>query len=134
MGLPFVSILSQMQLVYIFPRHFPKIHSNIIFHSSRRSSKWSLSFKFSTQEFCVAFLLSPVCITCPTHLIFLDFITPVIFDEQCILGRSSLCNFLDHPITSDALLRTFFSNIFNICTSPSVTGQVSQILCVLIFK
>jgi hypothetical protein len=38
--------------------------------------------------------------TCPTHLIFLDIITRIIFVEECKSWRSSICSFLQSPVTS----------------------------------
>jgi len=37
---PLVYVLSQMHPVHTFPPYFPKIHSNIIFPSTPRSSEW----------------------------------------------------------------------------------------------
>jgi hypothetical protein len=50
---PLVHILSQMNSVHTFPICFPKIHPNVIFLSTPRSSKWSLSFRFSNRYVCV---------------------------------------------------------------------------------
>jgi hypothetical protein len=55
---PLVPILSQMHPAHIFPPYFPKIHSNIIFPSTRRSSEWSLPFRFSDKNFLrISYLL-----------------------------------------------------------------------------
>jgi len=54
--------LSQMNPVTNFPTYFCKIHSNIIFPSTHRSSKWSLPFKFLTRILYI-FIISPVHIT-----------------------------------------------------------------------
>jgi len=43
-----------------------------------RSSKWSLPFKFSEFFILYAFLISLIHVICPTCLIILDLITPVI--------------------------------------------------------
>ena len=48
-------------------------------------------------------LLSPICITCPAHLIFLDFITRTILGEEYRTLSSSLCSFLHFPVTSSVL-------------------------------
>ena len=48
-------------------------------------------------------LLSPICATCPTHLILLDLITQIIFDEEYRSLSSSLCSFLHCRVTSSFL-------------------------------
>jgi hypothetical protein len=47
---PLVPVLSQINPVHTFPLYSLKIHSNIIFSSSSRSSKWSPPFRFSNQN------------------------------------------------------------------------------------
>jgi len=49
-GRPLVPILSQMHPVHTLPHYFPKIHSNIIFLSMPRSSKWSLPSMFTSVQ------------------------------------------------------------------------------------
>jgi len=40
-----------------FPHYFHKIHSNIIFPSTPRSSEWSLPFRVSYQNsLCISYL------------------------------------------------------------------------------
>ena len=48
-------------------------------------------------------LSSPVCATCPTHLILLDFITRTISGVEYKSFSSSLCNLLHSPVTSSLL-------------------------------
>jgi hypothetical protein len=69
---PQVPILSQMHPVCTFPPYFPKIHSNITFLFTPTSSKWSLPFRFSDQNFVRISHLS--LSTCQAHLILLDLI------------------------------------------------------------
>ena len=45
-------------------------------------------------------LSSPICATCPAHLILLDFITRTILGEEYRSFSSSLCNLLHSPFTS----------------------------------
>ena len=60
-------------------------------------------------------LSSPICATCPAHLIFLDFITRTILGEEYRSFSSSLCDLLHFPVTlsllgPNILLNTIFSN------------------------
>jgi hypothetical protein len=58
---PLVSILSQKNPVHPFPSYCPKIHSNIIFPSTTRSSDWSLHIRFSDRNFVCISQLSHAC-------------------------------------------------------------------------
>jgi len=63
-----VSILIHMNPIRSFPSYFPIIISNIIFPSMSRSSEWSLSFRFSDQNF--------VCISHICHLCYIPLPSP----------------------------------------------------------
>jgi hypothetical protein len=59
----------------------------------------ALPFRFSTKIF-YAFLISPICATCPAYLILLDFINLIIFWGCCehsneLLGSIKGREFLD---------------------------------------
>ena len=76
-------------------------------------------------------LSSPICATCPAHLILLDFITHTILGEQYRSFSSSLCNLLHSPVTSsplvpNILLNTMFSNTLSFLSSRNVSDQVSH--------
>ena len=76
-------------------------------------------------------LLSPLCTTCPAHLILLDFITQTILGEGYRSLSFSLCSLLHSPITSslvgpNILLSILFSNTFSLRSSLNVSSQVSH--------
>jgi len=75
-------------------------------------------------------LLAPICATCPTHPILLDFITRTIMGEENKSLSSSLCSFL-HPFVTSCLLGqniliTLYSNTLGLRSSLNVSDQVSH--------
>ena len=123
--------------------YFLKIHL-IILLSSSGSPKWTLSLRLPHQNH----VHTSIHATCPAHLILLDFITRTISDEEYRSLSSSLCNFLQSPVTPsllgpNILLNTLFSNTLNLCSSLNVSDQVSHpykttgkiiVLYILIFQ
>jgi len=144
----------QMPATYTYPEsdrfspypspYFLKIHLNIILPSTPGSPKWSLSLRIPHQ----IPLLSPICSTCPAHLILLDFIPRTILGEEYWSLSSSLCSFLHSLVTSsllrpNILLSTPFSNTLSLCSSLNVSDHIPNpykttgkiiVLYVLIFK
>ena len=144
---PLVPILGQPNPVHIPTSHLLEIHPNIIHPSTLRSPQWSLSLWFHQQN-SIHNLSSPICATCPFHLILLNFITHKILGEKYRSFNSSLCSLFHSLVTSSLLgpkilLIAIFSNTFSFLSSLIVSDQVSHpyrttsiiiVLYVLIFK
>jgi hypothetical protein len=70
---PPVTILTHINLVHIESLSFYKIHFNIVFPSMPRSSKWSLPFRSSYQNYeKLTCQISPMRATCHANLHPLD--------------------------------------------------------------
>ena len=126
---PPVPILGQPNPVHIPTSHLLEIHPNI-HPSTPRSPQWSLSLRFPHQD-PIHPLSSPIRVTCPAHLILLNFITRTILGEQFKSFSSSLCNLLHSPVTSsfldpNILLNTMFSNTLSFLSSRNINDQFSH--------
>ena len=117
-------ILSQIDPVHDITYHSQKIHLNIILPSAPGSSKWYISFRFTTN------ILFPYCYM-PRLSHFLDLITRITSGEEYGSWNSSLCSFHHSPVTSSLLaprilLSTLFSNTPSQCSSLNLSYQVSH--------
>ena len=126
---PTVPFLSHLDPVHTLSSHCWKTHLNIILPSTPRSYKQSISLRFPHQN-PVCTSPFPLRATCPAYLV-LDFITRTILSEEYRSLSSSLCSFLDSPVTSsligpNILLSTLFSHPLNLHSSLSASYQVSH--------
>jgi hypothetical protein len=71
---PLDPILSHLNTVRPIGNYLPKVHLNVIFPPTPRSSQWSLALGPPNQNPVNTFPL-PMCATCPARLILLDLIT-----------------------------------------------------------
>ena len=76
---PPVPILNQLHPIST-PSHFPKIHLNMI-HLRLGLPNGLFPSGFPTRTLCTP-LPSPICATCPAHLILLDFTTRTILGKE----------------------------------------------------
>ena len=118
-------ILSQLDPVHTPTSRYLKIHLNIILPSMPESPKWSLSFRFPHQNPVYASPFPyPICLTCPVHLILLDFITRTILVEEYRSLSSSLYSFLHSPVTSSLLGPKFSSAPYSQTPSAYIPPSV----------
>jgi hypothetical protein len=76
---------------------------------TRTSSDWYIRFRFSDLN--VLFFKSVTRATCLSHLTLLYLIALIIFGEGYSLWSSSLCNFLQSPVSFSLLGRNIFLSV-----------------------
>jgi hypothetical protein len=81
---------------------FFKINFSIILPSMPRSHNWSLPFRFLTETL-YAILIHIIHNTCLKNLTLLDLMALINTHEDYKLWSSSLCSFLNPPVTSSLL-------------------------------
>jgi hypothetical protein len=106
------------------PYYLLNIHFNVIPSSTPRSSKWSLSLRFTHQNLVCTSSSLPIRATCPAHLIPLDLITQIVDGEEQKTLSSSLRSFLQSPVILPQLgpniLLRYYSRTPSACAPPSM--------------
>jgi len=125
-----IPILSQMYPVHTLPPYSPKIHSNIIFSYTPRSSKWSLPFRFFNQNIvCISHLSHP-CYMPPSHPLSFNYPNNIRWSITSYEApRYAVCSSLPLPsalLRPHILLSTPFLNTFNLCSSLTVRDTAIQ--------
>jgi hypothetical protein len=80
---------SRIHPVHTLTSYFFKKRFILFLPSTRKSPKWSLSHRFLDWNLD-AFIIFPHHATCLTNLNLVDFVTTIIFCEECKLWSSSL--------------------------------------------
>jgi len=109
---PTVPMLSQKDAVHTLPSHLRNMlilpsHLCIVLPSGLFPSAFPIKPLF-------ALLFTPIHATCPAHQIFINLITQIIFGNKYKSLSSSLCSFLQSPVTSSLLgPNTCYSTLFS---------------------
>jgi hypothetical protein len=132
---PLVPIWNHNNPIYTIPSYLSTIHFNLVNPPTSSSSQWSLYFWLSTNVL-YAFFFSIHAI-CPAHLIPLALIILIILGEGHKLWSSSLCSFLQPPVTlalfgQSILLNALFSHTLSLCSSLNVRDQARNTIIVVI--
>jgi hypothetical protein len=79
-------------------------------------------------SFLLEFLFSPICATCPAHLVILNLIILIILGEVYMLWSYAVSsNLLSlHPLRPNTFLSNLCSNTLSLCSSLNARGKVSH--------
>jgi hypothetical protein len=119
--------LSQMNPVHTLTFYFTKIQS-IVFPHLHRSLR-SGPFRFPNW-ILYTFFISPMDVTCLTHLTVLDMVTLIISCEEYNLWSSLLCSFAHPPGASSLSGPKFLSTLISFpqASSTYILSQSHQIV------
>jgi hypothetical protein len=123
-----VPFLSQFSPARTSPSY---LRSILILSIHLRLSLSSGIFPSVSHQNSVCISVLPIHATFLTHLILPDLIILIIFGEEYNLWSTSVCSFLQPPVTSSLFgsnihHSTLFSNILSLCSSLNVRDQVSD--------
>jgi hypothetical protein len=119
-----VAMPSSVNPIHTLISYFLKIYFNIILSLKPWCYERLFPSGFGTKML-YACVISPVRARFPILLILLDLIILIISGEEFKLWRSSLCSFLQPPVTlfvlgPNVLLSIQFSDMFNLCPGLKV--------------
>ena len=127
---PTLPVMNQMTQGHTLPTYFIMLNSIIILPSMTRSPMWSPSFRFP-QQIPITCQFPPTQVRSLDHLTLLDSITLATSVKKCKSYGSSICNFLQPPVTSSLLgsiifLNTIFLNNLRLRSSLMDRYQLLQ--------
>jgi hypothetical protein len=118
--------LSWARSIQSLPSHPISLRSILILSTYLRLGLPSGLFPSGFPTNVLYAFFSPIRVTCPVHLILIDLIILIILEEEYKWRSSSLCSFLQPPITSSLFGQNILLNTFSQTFSFYVPPLMSE--------